>query len=55
MKALELALNAQQQWLPLLLDVTDAQYAVLLPTIAVADDQGQMVRPFHKSEAHPCN
>lgn len=50
MTTLELALNAQQQWLPLLLDVTDAQYAVLLPTIAVADDQGQMVRPFQPAK-----
>lgn len=55
MKVLELALNAQQQWLPLLLDVTDAQYDLLLPTIAVPDDRGQMVRPFQNTEAHPCN
>lgn len=50
MGILDLALNAQQQWLPLLLDVTDAEYVLLLPAIAVPDDRGQLVRPFNLSK-----
>lgn len=50
MTPIELALNAQQRWLPLLLDVTEAQYVVLLPTLAVADERRRMVRPFKLPE-----
>jgi hypothetical protein len=50
MTGLELALNAQRQWMTLLLDVTDAEYALLLPAIAVPDPRGQLVRPFHKPQ-----
>lgn len=53
MSDLELALNVQQQWVTLLLDVTDAEYAVLLPTLAVPDDRGQLVRPFHTQDITP--
>lgn len=55
MKVLELALNAQRQWMTLLLDVTDAECALLLPAIAVPDTRGQLVRPFNKKETRPCN
>lgn len=46
MFALSLAVQASNQWLPFLLDASEREYALLIQTIAVADDQGRFVRPL---------
>jgi hypothetical protein len=46
MSALELAAQASDRWLPFLLDASERQYALLIQTIAIADDQGHFVRPL---------
>lgn len=46
MFALALAAQASDRWLPFLLDASEREYALLIHTIAVPDDQGHFVRPL---------
>ena len=46
MFVLELATQASNQWLPFLLDASEREYALLIQTIAVPDNQGHFVRPL---------
>ncbi|WP_157511028.1 hypothetical protein [Frateuria sp. Soil773] len=53
MFALSLAVQVSQQWLPFLLDATEREYALLMNTIAIADDQGHYVRPLAPAHQEP--
>jgi len=53
MSALELAAQASDRWLPFLLGASEREYALLIQTIAVPNDQGHYVRPLAPVHQEP--